>query len=127
MTTFAVREDEQLADAFTVAIARAGSDYDTVAALTGLRAAALPGNGHSGPASMPWHARGGVAAVLRDVAGTGHPAAAELESIAGALDDSVRWHVINDPGSGIVAPPRPPAPAPEPPAPAAEFALPGAA
>jgi hypothetical protein len=126
MTTFSVREDGQLADAFTAAIAAAGSEYDTVAALTGLRSSALPGNGNRGPAAVPWHARGGVAAVLRDVAGTGHPAAAELEGIADGLDESVRWHVANNPGSGIVAPPRPPDPAQEPVTPEA-FGLPGAA
>ena len=97
MTSFAVHEDQALADAFTELIERLGPDRAAVAAVSEMRAAATVGNGWSGPPSVPFHIRPKLAAELRAMAseGEGHPLADQLKGLAAGLDSSHAARLLN--------------------------------
>ena len=97
MTTFQVREDQALADALGDVATWLEQRHDYVArTVHELRAAAGPGNGWPGPASVPWADRGRISEALRAVASDGpHPLAAQLEDLAAGLDASVAQYRVN--------------------------------
>jgi hypothetical protein len=110
VTTYPVREDQALADAFTELIRRLGPDREAVAAASELRSAATPKNGWPGPANVPFHVRGRLAHELRAMAAEGHPLAGQLEGHAAGLDASVRHKAVAEGRPD----PMPPAPEPQP-------------
>lgn len=87
MTSFPVREDQELSDVMSAVIPRLGGDFDAVTAATELRSALTPGNGYSTPAVPYGAARGAIAAALRSLAGEEHPAAEKIRGLAAGLAD----------------------------------------
>jgi hypothetical protein len=95
MTTYPLgREDKALSDALYELAGGPVPDHAIKAALSELGAAAAPGNGWPGPASVPWAVRPHLAGLLRDAA-EGHPLSGELEGLADGLEDSYRMHRTN--------------------------------
>ena len=95
MTTWQHPEDGDLADALGLAVALLEQQHAKGAteAAREMRSAVTPGNGFR-TASVPFAARGRVAAALRTVA-PGHPLQGQLEGIAGGLESSAAVHAVN--------------------------------
>ena len=93
MTTWKVHEDQDLADALTLAIEKASPD--AVVALSELRSCATAGNGYH-LAHVPWEAREPVARALRATS-TDHPLSDQLVNLADGLEQSLAWRMAHHP------------------------------
>jgi len=90
MTTFQVREDQDLAGALSVVTSRLEQKHDVAArSAAELRSAAMPGNGFHVAAVPYGPVRLRIAAELRQLAGEEHPAAGQLAAMAAALEEPV--------------------------------------
>jgi hypothetical protein len=96
MTTYAVPENAQLAEALTLVATRLERAHDYAArSVHELRSAATPHNGWPGPPHVPYADRGRIAAAMRAVADDGHGAGDKLRAIADGLEKSVVVHRMN--------------------------------